>query len=151
MKNNTMNQMNKEEIVELMMKSTNHNPYTGMLSKKDNLTAAIDLAKLCKDFADKGQTDEAMGISSEQWEEVIKDPKNCKLPTSSAALCIMAYGAVQRIERSNIAAWFEYLKRTPKELQSVFCLTTAKNEDKKNILMTSASFVSWMRENQYLF
>ena len=73
MKNNTMNQMNKEEIVELMMKSSNHNPYTGMLSKKDNLTAAIDLAKLCKDFADKGQTDEAMGISSEQWEEVIKE------------------------------------------------------------------------------
>ena len=73
MKNNTMNQMNKEEIVELMIKSSNHNPYTGMLSKKDNLTAAIDLAKLCKDFADKGQTDEAMGISSEQWEEVIKE------------------------------------------------------------------------------
>ena len=73
MNNNTMNQMNKEEIVELMMKSSNHNPYTGMLSKKDNLTAAIDLAKLCKDFADKGQTDEAMGISSEQWEEVIKE------------------------------------------------------------------------------
>ena len=68
-----MNQMNKEEIVELMMKSSNHNPYTGMLSKKDNLTAAIDLAKLCKDFADKGQTDEGMGISSEQWEEVIKE------------------------------------------------------------------------------
>lgn len=85
------------------------------------------------------------------WEEVIKDPKNCKVPTSSAALCIMAYGAVQRIERNNIAAWFEYLKRTPKELQSVFCLTTAKNDDKKNILMTSSSFVSWMRENQYLF
>ena len=73
MNNNTMNQMNKEEIVELMMKSSNHNPYTGMLSNKNNLTAAIDLAKLCKDFADKGQTDEAMDISSEQWEEVIKE------------------------------------------------------------------------------
>lgn len=60
-----------KELVELMLKSSNSNPYTGMLSKKDNLIAAVDLAKLCKDFADKGQMDEAMNIPSEQWEEVI--------------------------------------------------------------------------------
>ena len=60
-----------KELVELMLKSSNSNPYTGILSKKDNLIAAIDLAKLCKDFADKGQMDEAMNIPSEQWEEVI--------------------------------------------------------------------------------
>ena len=56
------------------------------------------------------------------WEEVLNDPKGCKLPTSPAALNIMAYGAMQRIDRNNIAKWFEYLKRTPKELQSVFLL-----------------------------
>ena len=67
--------METKEIVELMLKSSDHNPYTGMLSKKDNLTAAIDLAKLCKDFADKGQTDEAMNVPSEQWEEVINELK----------------------------------------------------------------------------
>jgi hypothetical protein len=85
------------------------------------------------------------------WEEVIKDPKGAPVPTNAAALCIMAYGAVQKIDRGNISAWFEYLKRTPKELQSVFCVTTSKNEDKKNILMTSSAFINWMRENQYLF
>jgi len=58
-------------IVELVMKSSDRNPYTGMLSKKDNLIAAIDLAKLCKDFADKGQMDEAMHIQSDKWDEVI--------------------------------------------------------------------------------
>ena len=59
--------METKEIVELILKSSDHNPYTGMLSKKDNLIAAIDLAKLCKDFADKGQTEEAMNIHSKQW------------------------------------------------------------------------------------
>ena len=54
-----------------MLKSSNHNPYTGMLSKKDNLIAAIGLAKLCKDFADKGQTNEAMNLDSNHWQEVI--------------------------------------------------------------------------------
>jgi hypothetical protein len=63
--------METKEIVKLMLKSSDHNPYTGKLTKKDNLIAAIDLAKLCKDFADKGQMDEAMNIDSEQWDAVI--------------------------------------------------------------------------------
>ncbi len=54
-----------------MMKSSDTNPYSGKLSKKDNVLAAIELAKLCKDFADKGQTDEAMDIDSSQWVEAI--------------------------------------------------------------------------------
>lgn len=65
--------MENKEIVELMLKSSDNNPYTGMLSKKNNLIAAIDLANLCKDFADKGQTDEAMNIGSEQWIVVISE------------------------------------------------------------------------------
>jgi hypothetical protein len=65
--------MEIKEIVELMLKSSNYHPYKGMLSKKDNVIAAIDLAKLCKDFADKGQMDEAMNIQGEQWVDVITE------------------------------------------------------------------------------
>lgn len=71
--------MTKEEIVELMLKSSDHNPYTGMLSKKENLIAAIDLDKLCKDYADKGQMDEAMNIPSERWVVVISELENMLL------------------------------------------------------------------------
>ncbi len=59
------------KLVNLMMRSSDNNPYSGKLSKKDNVLAAIELAKLAKDFADKGQTDEAMEIKSSQWIEVI--------------------------------------------------------------------------------
>ena len=59
------------KLVNLMMRSSDNNPYTGKLSKKENTLAAIDLAKLCKNFADTGQTDEAMNIESSQWVEVI--------------------------------------------------------------------------------
>lgn len=85
------------------------------------------------------------------WGEVMGDPRGCKLPTSPAALNIMAFGALQRIDRATIGKWFEYLKRTPKELQSVFCLSASKHPEKKQILMTSGAFVMWMRENQFLF
>lgn len=53
------------------MRSSDTNPYWGKLSKQDNILAAIELAKLAKDFADKGQTDEAMNIESSQWVDVI--------------------------------------------------------------------------------
>jgi hypothetical protein len=63
--------MTTRKLVNLMMKSSDTNPYSGKLSKKDNILAAIELAKLAKDFADNGQTAEAMDIDSSQWIEVI--------------------------------------------------------------------------------
>ena len=59
------------KLVNLMMRSSDHNPYTVKLTKRENTLAAIELAKLCKNFADTGQTDEAMNIESSQWVEVI--------------------------------------------------------------------------------
>lgn len=58
------------------MRCSDYNPYTGKLSKRDNILAAIELAKLSKDFADKGYMDEAMNIGSAQWIEVIKKIEN---------------------------------------------------------------------------
>ena len=67
--------MTTEKLIDLMMESSDSHPFTGKLSKKDNVIAAIGLAKLCKDFADKGQVDEAMNIESKQWDEVIQKLK----------------------------------------------------------------------------
>jgi hypothetical protein len=85
------------------------------------------------------------------WEEICKSPATAQVPTSPAALCLLAFSAVQRVDRESIGKFFEYLKRTPKELQSVFCLTGMKNDEKKKLFLTSQSFVDWMRTNQYLF
>jgi len=64
--------MSKEEIVDLMLKSSDNNPYSGKLSRKDNYIAAIELAELCREFAKNGQSDEAMDIPVEDWDVVIK-------------------------------------------------------------------------------
>ena len=85
------------------------------------------------------------------WDQIVNNPSTAQVPSSPAALCILAFNALQRLDRNNISKWFEYMKRTPKELQSVFCLSAMKNDDKKSLVMTSAPFVTWMRENQYLF
>ena len=63
--------MTTRKLVNLIMRSSDTNPYSGKLSKKDNVLAAIEVAKLAKDFADKEQTAEAMDVSISQWVEVI--------------------------------------------------------------------------------
>jgi len=63
------------KLLNLMIRSSDHNPYTGKLSRSENIIAAIQLAELCKDFADKGQMDEAMNIESSQWVQVISKLK----------------------------------------------------------------------------
>jgi hypothetical protein len=50
-----------------------------------------------------------------------------------------------------VGPWIDYLKRTPKELQSVFCLSGMKHPEKKQLMVTNGAFVNWMRDNQYLF
>jgi hypothetical protein len=128
---------------------------SNILNKRHLISRSALVASLCGTIGESAARDLIAYVEVSDklpsWEEVIRDPKNARVPTNAAALCIMAYGAVQKIDRGNIGAWFEYLKRTPKELQSVFCVTTSKNDEKKNILMTSSAFINWMRENQYLF
>jgi hypothetical protein len=93
----------------------------------------------------------AVADSLPTWESIVKDPNNAIVPSSPAALCLLAFSAVQKVDRQSIGKFFEYLKRTPKELQSVFCLSGMKDDEKKKLFFTSQSFVDWMRTNQYLF
>ncbi len=85
------------------------------------------------------------------WKEIIDEPNSAKLPDSTAARCILAFSALSKVDRSNISKWFEYLKRTPKELQSMFCLSAKDHKQAKDILFTSRSFMEWARANEYLF
>ena len=63
--------MTTKELVKLVIKSSNNNPYKGKLSNKETILSAIETAKLGKEFADKGFKDEAMHVTSRQWQEVI--------------------------------------------------------------------------------
>jgi len=63
--------MTTRKLVNLIMKSSDTKPHAGKLSKEENVLTAIELAKIGKDFADRGQTDEAMNVPSVQWAEVI--------------------------------------------------------------------------------
>jgi len=63
--------MTIQKTINLIMKSSGNNPYGGNLPEKDHLISAIDLAETFLEFARKGQTDEAMDLPVEHWEEVL--------------------------------------------------------------------------------
>lgn len=128
---------------------------SNIIKQRHLITRNTLIASLCGTIGDAAARDMTAYIEVADtlplWEDVIKNPTTAIVPTSPAALCIMAYGAVSKVDRTNVSSWFEYLKRTPKELQSTFCLTAGRHPEKKQIMMTSSSFANWMRENQYLF
>lgn len=56
-----------------MLKSSDSHPYFGKLKESDALEAAIQLANLCLEFAEKGQMDEAMNLDTDHWKQVIEE------------------------------------------------------------------------------
>lgn len=67
---------NKEikKLVRLMLKSSDSHPHYGKFSKELQIHHAIELAKFVNnDFAKKGYSDEALNVSSDDWEIVISE------------------------------------------------------------------------------
>jgi hypothetical protein len=73
------------------------------------------------------------------------------IPTSPAAQCILAFKAVSVSTRETFAVWMRYIKRLPKETQAVFVNSILEIPLKKAWVMSHPSFVTWARENQYMF
>ena len=68
--------MTIEETVDLCQKNSDVCPYRGKLSKEVALEHSIELAKLCLDFANNGQDDEAMNLPPEHWAKVVQKLEN---------------------------------------------------------------------------
>ena len=84
-------------------------------------------------------------------ESIEKSPDTAPVPSSPAAQCILAFKAVSVCTRETFATWLRYIKRMPKETQAVFVNTILENRAKKDWVLVHPSFVTWARENQYMF
>ena len=84
------------------------------------------------------------------WDETIKEPKTTKVPTSPGACAIVVFGAIARIDKSNIEAFMQYLERFDAEWQAVFAINIAKTPSKQSIAFSSKAFAEWVAKNQDL-
>ena len=84
------------------------------------------------------------------WDSIMADPMKAQIPESPAAVCMLVYSAVQRVEKDNINKWIKYMGRISKEAQGLFA-TSVMRTQKKSVVGTSTEFVKWATANNYLF
>lgn len=84
------------------------------------------------------------------WDSIIKDPTNTRVPDSPSAVCMLVYSAVQRIEKDSVNAWVKYMGRISKEAQGLFA-TSVMRTKKASTVGTSKEFIKWATDNNYLF
>jgi energy-coupling factor transporter ATP-binding protein EcfA2 len=84
------------------------------------------------------------------WDSIMADPMKAQIPTSPAAVCMLVYSAVQRVDKSSINKWIKYMERISKEAQGLFA-TSVMRTSKKSVVGTSTEFVKWATANNYLF
>jgi hypothetical protein len=84
------------------------------------------------------------------WDSILADPMKAQIPVSPAAVCMLVYSAVQRVEKDTINKWIKYMSRISKEAQGLFA-TSVMRTGKKSIVGTSTEFVKWATLNNYLF
>jgi hypothetical protein len=82
---------------------------------------------------------------------ILANPDGAMIPTSPAAQCILAFKAVSVSTRETFATWMRFIKRLPKETQAVFVNSILEIPLKKAWVMSHPAFVTWARENQYMF
>jgi len=84
-------------------------------------------------------------------EAIINSPDTATVPTNAAAQCILMFKAVQAATRDTYGTWMRFVRRFPKEAQALFINQLLENTAKKQWAMVHPSFVTWARENQYMF
>lgn len=84
------------------------------------------------------------------WEATIKSPKTATVPTSAGACAIVAYGAIQKVDKDTMAPFMQYLERMDAEWQAVFCIGIARNKTKQGVAFGCKAFADWVAKNEDL-
>jgi hypothetical protein len=80
------------------------------------------------------------------------DPKNAKVPSSAAAVCMVVYRTLAALEKDWLDAWMDYLPRLDTEAQAMFANgVRAPKYSKQAMVMTNKKFTAWAMKNNHLY
>lgn len=85
------------------------------------------------------------------WEQIVRDPKNAKMPEDTVAKCILVFSALAKVEKDTLSAWMEYVQRMDKEWQALFATSAMKSNSKQAFCVSNKTFVAWAVLNQWMF
>lgn len=81
------------------------------------------------------------------YQDIIKDPKGCKVPQKPDACMLVAYNLAHRINIEDCDPVNVYMDRLPKEFGVTFAKSAVQRNPK---LVTTPGFAKWIRENASL-
>ena len=125
------------------------------VSVRDNMTENALVATLDGTLGHSASRDLQAYISlADQLptrESILNSPDTATVPSSPAAQCILLFKAVQASSRDTFGTWMRYVRRFPKEGQALFINNILEIVAKKDWAIAHPAFVTWARENQYMF
>tara|TARA_R110000744_G_scaffold379567_1_gene498008 strand:+ start:336 stop:1412 length:1077 start_codon:yes stop_codon:yes gene_type:complete len=84
------------------------------------------------------------------WDSIIKSPSTVAVPESPGACAVMVFMALEKIDKTTIPAWMEYLDRFESEWQASFIINLARHPVKQRIAFSCQAFADWCGENEDL-
>jgi predicted TIM-barrel enzyme len=62
----------------------------------------------------------------------------------------MVFGAVTKVDKTNIAKFMNYISRFEPEWQAAFAINVARNPQKQSVAFSSKAFADWVQANEDL-
>ena len=84
------------------------------------------------------------------WESTIKDPTHALVPKSAGAAAIVVFGAIQKVDKTTIEPFMQYLERFEPEWQAAFAINIAKSKTKQAVAFGCKAFSNWVAKNEDL-
>lgn len=84
------------------------------------------------------------------WDSIINNPMTAKIPDSAGACSVMVFGAVTKVDKTNIAKFMNYISRFEPEWQAAFAINVARNPAKQSVAFSSKAFADWVQANEDL-
>ena len=85
-----------------------------------------------------------------KWEDIITNPDTAKIPDGAGACSVMVFGAITKVDKSNMAKFMEYIGRFEPEWQAAFAINVARNPQKQSVAFSSKAFADWVQKNEDL-
>lgn len=86
------------------------------------------------------------------WKDIITNPETAKAPTNGAALAMLIYRAIVRVDEKSFDNWLVYLGRLSREAQALFARQVmTPSSGKLKLAATNRKFVELAGELGYLF
>jgi hypothetical protein len=86
------------------------------------------------------------------WGDILDNPTTARVPTNGAALAMIVFRAVARVDKANFDTWLVYMRRMSREAQALFARQImSQSSSKLQVAATNRKFVELATELGYLF